>query len=268
MHTRTLGQWLRVSAIRLRLHGPESEPLLAHPYPRGGHRAHPRRRRPGRHLLRHRRGVRPVHQRGNRRCGPRAGARPGRHRHEVRLPPNVSKRPTSGSDPLRHYEASISLLRGRRPRLVLPGHERAFDRLEGRLVAILGHHRARLTEVEAVVRQGRTTVWEIAEAVSWSRPFSHLSARAIRSALGETWAQLQRLTALGRIIDADGHPRWWHPVAAAPGADSATPRLWPCDRATAARLVGDETGRDVDRPGQHIPRGPGAEGAAAEVPSP
>lgn len=135
-----------------------------------------------------------------------------------RITPNVSKRPTSDPDPLWHYEASVSMLRGRRPRLVLPGHEWAFDRLDDRLDAIVSHHQARLTEVEAVVRQGRATVWEIAESVSWSRPFGQLNGRAVRSALGETWAHLQRLTALGRIADDGGHPRRWRPAARRPAA--------------------------------------------------
>jgi glyoxylase-like metal-dependent hydrolase (beta-lactamase superfamily II) len=131
-----------------------------------------------------------------------------------RITPNVSKRPTSDRDPLRDYAASVSLLRGRQARLVLPGHEWAFDRLDDRLDAILSHHQARLDEVETVVHQGRATVWEIAEAVSWSRPFGQLNGRAIRSALGETWAHLQRLTALGRINESDGQPPRWRPVEA------------------------------------------------------
>ncbi len=51
----------------------------------GRHRPHPRRRRPGRHLLRHRPGLRPVHQRGTGRAGPGTRTRRRRHRHQVRL---------------------------------------------------------------------------------------------------------------------------------------------------------------------------------------
>ena len=46
---------------------------------------HPRRGRARRHVLRHRAGLRAVHERGARRRGARAGARPGRDRDQVRL---------------------------------------------------------------------------------------------------------------------------------------------------------------------------------------
>ena len=51
----------------------------------GGDRADPRGRRARRHLLRHRRGLRPVHERGAGRRGARAVPRPGGDRHQVRL---------------------------------------------------------------------------------------------------------------------------------------------------------------------------------------
>ena len=53
--------------------------------PRGRHRHHPRRRGPRRHVLRHGRSVRAVHERRTRRGSPRPRSRSGRHRHEVRL---------------------------------------------------------------------------------------------------------------------------------------------------------------------------------------
>ena len=47
--------------------------------------AHPRGRRSRRHVLRHRRGLRPVHERGAGRRGPRPRPRPGGDRHQVRV---------------------------------------------------------------------------------------------------------------------------------------------------------------------------------------
>ena len=53
MHTRTLGQGLQVSAIGYGCMG-LSQSYLPVPTRAGGHCAHPCRRRPRRHLLRHR----------------------------------------------------------------------------------------------------------------------------------------------------------------------------------------------------------------------
>ena len=51
----------------------------------GGDRADPGGRRARRHLLRHRRGLRPVHERGAGGRGPRPVPRPGGDRHQVRV---------------------------------------------------------------------------------------------------------------------------------------------------------------------------------------
>ena len=94
MHTRTLGQGLEVSAIGLGAmgmsmsYGPESR------RPRRHDRRAAVRRRAGRHLHRHRRGVRTVRQRGARRRGDRADPRSGRRRDQVRL--QHRRRPDAG----------------------------------------------------------------------------------------------------------------------------------------------------------------------------
>ena len=85
MHIRTLGQGLRVSAIGLGAMG-MSQSYGPNPGDRDAMIARPARRgRARRHVLRHRRGLRPLRQRGTRRRGPGTAARPGRDRHQVRL---------------------------------------------------------------------------------------------------------------------------------------------------------------------------------------
>jgi glyoxylase-like metal-dependent hydrolase (beta-lactamase superfamily II) len=129
-----------------------------------------------------------------------------------RVTPNVSKRPTSDEDPLQDFTRSLrhvdSLDRGG-PLLALPGHEWAFDGLHERLAEIEGHHTARLDEMEAAVRQGGSTVWEVAQAVRWSRPFGTLEGRARRSAIGETYSHLYRLHMRGRLSMVLGWPDRW-----------------------------------------------------------
>ena len=85
MQKRRLGNSnLEVSALGPRLHGHELR-LRPGRGQAGDDRADPGGRRARRHVLRHRRGLRPVHERGARRRGARAVPRPGGDRHQVRV---------------------------------------------------------------------------------------------------------------------------------------------------------------------------------------
>lgn len=140
-----------------------------------------------------------------------------------RITPNVSKRPGSDPDPLAMFRSSITKLRPYGDARALPGHEWAFDGLRDRLDTLLTHHDERLAEIEDVVRVGASTVWEVATNVRWSRPFAGLDARARRSAIGETYSHLWRLTVSGRLHEIPGVPSRWRPD---PGyrADPSEPR--------------------------------------------
>ena len=100
----------------------------------GGDRADPRRRRPRRHLLRHRRGLRPVHERGARRRGARARPRPGRDRHQVRVRHRraASRRAsTAGPSTIRRGRRGVAQAaqdRPHRPALPAPRRSRRADR--------------------------------------------------------------------------------------------------------------------------------------------
>ena len=130
-----------------------------------------------------------------------------------RVTPNISKRPKSDPDPLADFVVSVERTREFSGALVLPGHEWAFDRLGHRLDELVSHHDERLDRMQSVVQeQGATTVWEVARAVGWSRPFETLEGRARRSALGETYSHLHRLSVLGRVSRVDDRPVRWSPV--------------------------------------------------------
>jgi glyoxylase-like metal-dependent hydrolase (beta-lactamase superfamily II) len=116
-----------------------------------------------------------------------------------RITPNVSHGPTGSSDPLRDYLASLDrLLADDIPRRVLPAHEWRFDTLEDRVLEIRSHHETRLREVQDVLAAARGSLWEVASALKWFRPWGELDPMARRSALGETRAHLAYLIGDGR----------------------------------------------------------------------
>ena len=78
-----------------RLHGDER--VLRHRRPAGGRADHPPRPRPRRHLPRHRRHVRPLHQRAAGRPGDRRPPRRGRAGHQVRQPSAARTAPSAAS---------------------------------------------------------------------------------------------------------------------------------------------------------------------------
>ncbi|MCK9903930.1 MBL fold metallo-hydrolase [Frankia sp. Cpl3] len=127
-----------------------------------------------------------------------------------KVTPNVGLRPGSDADPLEDFLESLRLLRNLPADLLaLPGHEWSFDRLSDRLAVLEVHHEARLREIEQVVREGRETVWEVARAVRWARPFDSFTPRSLRSALAETYSHLARLSEEKRLIRRTGRPERW-----------------------------------------------------------
>jgi glyoxylase-like metal-dependent hydrolase (beta-lactamase superfamily II) len=129
-----------------------------------------------------------------------------------RVTPNVSKRPQSDEDPLAMFLSSVAKVRDYADAYVLPGHEWTVDHLGDRLDTLLGHHDERLAEIEGKVLAGASTVWDVATAVHWARPFEGLAPRARRSAIGETYSHLRRLAVLGRLTETPGKPSRWQPV--------------------------------------------------------
>ncbi|MEE2058422.1 MBL fold metallo-hydrolase [Rhodococcus artemisiae] len=131
-----------------------------------------------------------------------------------RVSANISRRPTSADDPLGDYYASLSRLGPFSNATAAPGHEWTFTGIDGRVQDVEAHHLARLEEIQRAVAAGHRTVWDVANAVTWSRPFESLNPRGARSALGETLSHLVRLEREGRVECRDGDCLIWLPTGA------------------------------------------------------
>lgn len=93
---------------------------------------------------------------------------------------------------------------------VLPAHEYRFDNLTPRLDELLAHHEMRLAEVATAVRlaPGRTA-WEIAERLTWSRPWTDIDTLMRRLAAAETLAHLQLLRRRHCVTRSTQRPWTW-----------------------------------------------------------
>jgi glyoxylase-like metal-dependent hydrolase (beta-lactamase superfamily II) len=126
------------------------------------------------------------------------------------ISPNISRHPQAGPDPLADYLASLERLRPYGDAaLVLPGHQRRFRGLAGRVDELAAHHQARLDEAEAAVADGAATIWEVATRLAWSRPWAEITGIMRRAALGETAAHLTHLERRGRLRRVADTPLRW-----------------------------------------------------------
>ena len=111
------------------------------------------------------------------------------------LSPNIGLHPQSTPDPLHEYLDGLRRLAGYEPRIVLPAHGRAFSDVEGRVDALIAHHRRRLEQIAEIVSADAKTGWQVALELWGER--DHLYER--RLALQEALAHLQALAVDGRV---------------------------------------------------------------------
>jgi glyoxylase-like metal-dependent hydrolase (beta-lactamase superfamily II) len=94
-------------------------------------------------------------------------------------------------DPLGDYLESLNRVRDLPVKIVLPGHERNFDDLAGRVSALEAHHEKRCGEIIAALGGGAETVFAVSSVVSWdSRPWKEMAFWTKRMAAAETYAHL------------------------------------------------------------------------------
>ncbi|NLU83787.1 MBL fold metallo-hydrolase [Rhodococcus sp. HNM0569] len=130
-----------------------------------------------------------------------------------RISPNISVIPGQLPNPLDRYLASL-----RRTALMpdgetLPAHEYRFRGLAARARDLLHHHDARLDEIAAAVTdRPESTAWDVAAAISWSRPFADMNANLGRLAVRETYSHLLVLASGGRVAGDGPSPVRWSPA--------------------------------------------------------
>lgn len=119
-----------------------------------------------------------------------------------RISPNVGLGPNSGArNALAEYLASLDLMLEWNAFEVCPAHEYRFLGLATRATDLKQHHADRSQEIIAVLSDmPGSSVWEIAERLSWSRGWASLDGMNLRNALSETLAHVEHLTSTGRLF--------------------------------------------------------------------
>ncbi len=116
---------------------------------------------------------------------------------------HVSEHTWEKRDPLGDYLNSLVKVRDLPVDLILPGHETSFTDLPARVAQLFKHHEARLEEVRVAIRNGKSTVFEVASAIHWdSRPWPLMDFWTKRMAATETYAHLVYLRNKGEISES------------------------------------------------------------------
>ncbi len=126
-----------------------------------------------------------------------------------RITPNISFHPQAGADPLGDFLMSLDKVAAFDTDEVLPAHEHRFVDLQGRVSELKKHHSERFDEVVDAIQSGKDTTWEIASAMTWSRPWEQIRGWMRRAATGETLAHLNYLRNQGILVERVGEPSRW-----------------------------------------------------------
>ena len=275
MDTRMLGRELEVSALGLGCMG-MSQSFGPNPGDRGQMIAVLRERgRARRHPVRHRRGLRPVRQRGARRRGPRAGARPGRHRDEVRVrvrrgrPADRAVQPARAHPPRRRRLAAPARRRHHRPALPAPRRPAGADRgrrrhrqgaRRGRQGPALRPVRGRRAHHPARARGPPVTALQSEYSLFWREPEAEILPTLEELGIGFVpFSPLGRGFLTGAIDATTRSPR----ATSAPASRGSPPR-----RAQANQALVDLLGRVADARAPRPPSRPRLAARAGAVDRP
>jgi glyoxylase-like metal-dependent hydrolase (beta-lactamase superfamily II) len=130
-----------------------------------------------------------------------------------RISPAIAVHPQQRHNPLADFYDSLAKVRDLDVEEVLPGHEYRFAGLADRVAALSRHHADRLDELASLVtRAGEATAWDLAQRMTWSRPWRDIQPFMRRSAMLETLAHLVMLAAQGRVTSSAEPPYRWRPA--------------------------------------------------------
>ena len=113
---------------------------------------------------------------------------------------HVSLHTYEDDNPLGDYLNSLTKVRELPAEKILPGHERIFTNLKGRIDQLHEHHRRRLNEMKNVLKGVKRTVYQIGSRVHWdSRPWPQMTFWTKRMAAAETYSHLVYLRERGEV---------------------------------------------------------------------
>ncbi len=130
-----------------------------------------------------------------------------------RITANISYHPQSGDNPLRDYLESLEKINNYDIEEVEPAHEYQFKEVAMRIKEIQHHHIERLVEIKTVLKSPPPkTAWDVAQELTWSRPFNSYPPFMKRMAVGETVAHLKYLISSKEVIAHNDNPVTYSPL--------------------------------------------------------
>jgi glyoxylase-like metal-dependent hydrolase (beta-lactamase superfamily II) len=126
------------------------------------------------------------------------------------ITPTIGMEPARNRNALRDYLDSLRLVLTVPDAKLLPAHGPVQDSTHKRVHELLAHHEQRLDEIIAAMVPGRSTAYEVAQAIRWTRRqqrFGDLETISQLLAVGETASHLELLVIRGQLAryrDDDG----------------------------------------------------------------
>jgi glyoxylase-like metal-dependent hydrolase (beta-lactamase superfamily II) len=126
------------------------------------------------------------------------------------ITPTIGFEPAGNRMALRDYMDSLRLILELPDARLLPAHGPVQESAHKRVHELLAHHEARLEEILEAIAPGRSTAYEVAQAIGWTRRqtrYADLELISQLLAAGETAAHLEVLVVRGQLVrqsDAGG----------------------------------------------------------------